>query len=301
MLTQVIANRIEQTPNFAANITLAPDLSKVIELKTENTAEVVKFLSLRPVHTVVMSSFINDNGIQSDLNRGKFYGYRNGEGNLEGVALIGHSTLVETHSDEALKALAFIARTTEIPIHLVMSGGKSAEAFWSYLMGGSRQPRLTCVEKLYEAAFPFPVQGLNSGLRLAESHELLPIAEAHAEVAFMESGIDPMVKDREGFLKRVARRIEQGRIYVLFDGDKLVFKTDLMAQTSEVAYLEGVFVGEEYRGQGLGPKCLSDLTVKLLSHVSRVCLLSNVEFEAAHRSFERAGFRSSDECTTLFV
>jgi len=81
----------------------------------------------------------------------------------------------------------------------------------------------------------------------------------------------------------------------------LVFKADIIAETSEVAYLEGVFVGEEYRGKGIGPKCLSALTVELLSRVANVCLLSNVDFGSAHRSFEKAGFRSSDECTTLFV
>ena len=74
--------------------TIAPDLTMVKELTSEHTAEVQAFLAVRPVHTVVMSSFIADNGIVSELNRGKFYGYRNTAGTLEGVALIGHTTLV---------------------------------------------------------------------------------------------------------------------------------------------------------------------------------------------------------------
>lgn len=277
------------------------DVERVCELKKENTAEVLGFLKIRPVHTVVMTSFINDNGIVSELNRGKFYGYRSSEGNLEGVALIGHTTLVEAHSDSALRALALTARAAETPIHLIMSSGDAAQTFWNYLSDGLTQPRLTCVERLFEASFPFLVQAKDTGLRLANSNELLPIAEAQAEVAFIESGVDPMVKDREGFLKRVARRIDQGRIFVVFDGEKLVFKADIIAETDNVAYLEGVFVGPDYRGQGIGPKCLSAVTVELLSRVSHICLLSNVDFSSAHRSFEKAGFRSSDECTTLFV
>lgn len=47
-----------------------------------------------------MTSFINDNGIESELNRGKFYGYCNVYGEFEGVALIGHSTLGEARSDK---------------------------------------------------------------------------------------------------------------------------------------------------------------------------------------------------------
>lgn len=287
------------TANYFARI--APDLGKVWELQENNTAEVVAFLSIRPVHTVIMASFINDNGIVSKLNRGKFYGYRNAQGKIEGVALIGHSTLVEAHTDAALKALAVIGKASDTPIHLIMSSGEDAQTFWNYLSDGRTKPRLTCVERLFEAAFPFAVQGKDSGLRLASAGELLQIAEAQAQVAFVESGVDPMLKDRDGFLRRVARRIEQGRIHVVFDGDKLVFKADIIAETDDVAYLEGVFVGPDYQGKGLGAKCLSALTVELLSRVSHVCLLSNEAFKSAHRSFEKAGFRSSDQCTTIFV
>jgi GNAT superfamily N-acetyltransferase len=296
------ANTLQVRPSEVVPfMAFTADLHRVCELRQENTAEVLGFLNIRPVHTVVMTSFIKDNGIESELNRGKFYGYRNTEGQLEGVALIGHSTLVESHSDAALRALALTARRSETPIHLIMSSGDAARTFWNYLSDGLTQPRLTCVERLFEAAFPFMVQVADTGLRLAEASELIAVAEAQAEVAFIESGVDPMLKDREGFLKRVARRIEQGRIFVVFDGDKLVFKADIIAETDDVAYLEGVFVGHEYRGKGFGPKCLSALTVELLSRVSNVCLLSNVDFTAAHRSFEKAGFRNTDECTTLFV
>ena len=144
MLHQLIANIPQVRPReIVSFMTISPDMSKVRELRRDDTREVLEFLSIRPVHTVVMTSFINDNGIESDLNRGKFYGHRNTKGKLEGVALIGHSTLVEARSDEALKALAFVARSAETPIHLVMSSGNDAERFWKYLSGGLNDPRLT--------------------------------------------------------------------------------------------------------------------------------------------------------------
>ena len=266
-----------------------------------NRSETLEFLSVRPVHTVVMTSFIIDNGIASELNRGKFYGYRNSAGSIEGVALIGHTTLVEARTDEALKALAFVARSAETPIHLIMSSGNSAEDFWHYLSGGAKAPRLTCTEALFEISFPFAVQQSEWRIENADMSHLLPVAEAQAEVAFLECGVDPMVRDREGFLKRVARRIEQGRVFVALDGDKLVFKADIIAETEDVIYLEGVYVAPEYRGLGIGSKCLSTLSLDLLNRVEHICLLSNVEFENAHRSFQKAGFRNTDQCTTLFV
>jgi len=220
---------------------------------------------------------------------------------LEGVALIGHSTLVEARSHEALKALAFKARTSQTPINLIMSSGNNANSFWSYMTGSHSEPRLTCTELLFEVAFPFPLQKCEYDLRLAKLEELNAVAEAQAEVAEIECGVNPLRKDREGFLKRVARRIEQGRVFVVFEGDKLVFKADVIAETDKTAYLEGIYTGHEFRGRGIAPKCLSRVCLELLGRVENVCLLSNVEFMKAHRSFVKAGMRQTDSCTTLFV
>jgi len=302
MLHLTTANTNE-TPRYdiASYIMRSPDLSKVHELTTDNTAEVQAFLSVRPVHTVVMSSFIVDNGIESELNRGKFYGYRNAAGTLEGVALIGHSTLVEARSDEALRALATVARTSETPIHLIMSSGTAAEDFWQHMTNGLTQPRLKCTEALFDVAFPFAVRTTDRQLKNADMSHLVAVAEAQAEVAFIECGVDPMAKDRDGFLKRVARRIEQNRVFVVTNGDELVFKADIIAETDEVIYLEGVYVSEKYRGQGIGSECLSALTLQLLDRAEHICMLSNVDFTGAHKSFVKAGFKNTDHCTTLFV
>lgn len=280
---------------------IAPDMTNVRELTANDTGEVKAFLSIRPVHTVVMSSFIADNGIESELNRGIFYGYRNSAGKLEGVALIGHTTLVEARSDEALKAFALTARNSETPIHLIMSAGDAADTFWKYYDKNMGSPRLRCEELLFEASFPFLVTNCDWNVQAADESQLLQVAEAQAEVAFIECGVDPILKDREGFLKRVLRRIEQGRVFSVFDDAKLIFKADIIAETDDVIYLEGIYVHPEYRGQGIGPKCLSAMTVKLLGRVSNICLLSNIDFEAAHRSFEKAGYATNDKCVTLFA
>jgi uncharacterized protein len=281
--------------------TIAPDLSRAQRLTENDRQEVLAFLSVRPVHTVAMKSFIIDNGIESKMNRGNFVGYRNASGGLEGVALIGHSTLIEARTDDAMHAIAILARQSETPIHLVMSDGKAVETFWSYFSTSSNKPRLTCVEDLFELSFPFLVKKCTWELRYATLNELEDVANAQAEVALLESGVDPMVKDREGFLKRVARRIEQDRVYVVVENGKLLFKADVVAQTDDTAYLEGVYVHPDRRGEGIGSQCLAEVGLRLLAKVQNVCLLSNVEFRNAHKSFLKAGFRNTDRCTTLFM
>lgn len=275
--------------------------NRIERLSEADRSEVLDFLNARPVHTVVMTSFIKDNGIESKDNRGTFYGYRNRKGALEGVALIGHTTLIESRSDESLTAFAMIALELNTQIHLIMSDGKSVESFWRKYAGDFRKPRLVCTELLFELNFPFPVQECKWEIRPAKADELEQIAKAHAEVAFMESGVCPMEKDREGFLKRCLKRIEKERTFVVFDNGKLVFKADIAAETSDVVYLEGIYVSPEYRGQNIGTNCLSGLSLQLLDRAQNICLLSNTEFKAAHRSFSKAGYKNTDSFKTIFV
>lgn len=289
------ANSPEHSSPDAAN------LSRVRILTQKDCTEVLEFLKKRPVHTVVMTSFINDNGLESPKNRGKFYGYRNTAGKLEGVALIGHTTLVESHTNEALMSLALKARETETPIHMMMADGNSIVSFWQYYSAENTEPRLVCEERLFEIKYPVPVREPVAGLRLATEEDLAPVAEAHAEVAFFESGVNPLERDREGFLQRVLRRIKQNRVWVVFDDEKLVFQAQIVAETSEVKYLEGIYVNPAYRGKGIGTNCLSQLSRKLLEEVSYVCLLSNVDFKNAHQAYLKAGFKSKDSCVTIFV
>ena len=278
-----------------------PNLQRLSILTEADQAEVLEFLSLRPVHTVVMKSFILDNGLQSADNRGQFFGFRSPNGNLEGVALIGHTTLIEARSDDSLVAFALKAKVSETPLHIIMSDSRTTQRFWNFYADADQQPRLSCNELLFELNFPFLVQKSKWNVRLAKADEIAQIAEAHAEIAFIESGVNPMEKDREGFLKRTLKRIEKGRTFVVFEDDKLVFKADIVAETEDVIYLEGIYVSEEYRGQGIASQCLSAMSLELMNRVSNICLLSNEEFKSAHKSFAKAGFKNTDACLTIFV
>src|SRR2546426_1444342 len=78
---------------------LAVSSLRVSALANEHEAEVLAFLAARPIHTVIIAGFIRDNGLMDPLNRGTFYACRDGEGRLEGVAVIGHHTLMEVRSE----------------------------------------------------------------------------------------------------------------------------------------------------------------------------------------------------------
>ncbi|MEJ7847297.1 MAG: hypothetical protein WKF92_04310 [Pyrinomonadaceae bacterium] len=94
-----------------------------------------------------------------------------------------------------------------------MSDGPDAESFWKYYTEEKADPRLVCNEVLFELGFPFPVRNCRFDVRLARPSELKQVADAQAEIALMESGVDPRERDLQGFMKRVMRRIEQGRMF----------------------------------------------------------------------------------------
>lgn len=267
---------------------------------SEDAAEALVFLAARPVHTVNLSGLIRDNGINSPLNRGSFYGYRNAAGDLEGVALIGHATLIETYTDRALEALACRAQKFS-DTHMIMGERERIEEFWNYYSEDGQQKRLACRELLFELRSTVEAHPEVAGLRLATLNDLELILPVQAAMAEEESGINPLVKDPEGFRRRCARRIEQGRTWVLVEDGKLIFKTDVLADTPEVIYLEGIHVSAEERRGGRGLRCLSQLSQTLLRQTEALCLLVNEQNMAAHAFYRKAGFKFISTYDTIFL
>ena len=73
-MLQLVTNKIHQVhPKSECFLTSAPDMSRVCSLTENDREAALAFLAVRPVQTVVMSSFITDNGVESELNRGKFF------------------------------------------------------------------------------------------------------------------------------------------------------------------------------------------------------------------------------------
>ena len=80
------------------------------ELSAADEPEVLEFLSARTIHTVFMASLIRDNGLVSPHNRGSFYACRDQYGRLEGVALLGHATVIEARTENSLASFARLTR-----------------------------------------------------------------------------------------------------------------------------------------------------------------------------------------------
>ena len=269
-------------------------------LANSDKSEVLQFLSQRAIHTVSMMSLIQDNGLVNEFNRGTFYGCRDANGQLEGVALVGHATLMETVSDRALALLAEVAQ--QCPnTHLIMGEKERVADFWSHYSTAGRRQRLTCREWLYELNWPIAPRELTSTLRPATEAELDLVMPVQAELAFAESGVNPLHVDPQGFRARCLRRIQQERTWVVVDDDKLIFKADVISKSSAVVYLEGIWVHDDRRNNGEGLRCMNELTHRLLLDAKSICLLVNESNERAQSFYRKCGFRFRATYETIFL
>jgi predicted GNAT family acetyltransferase len=281
---------------------IVPDHSvlEVVELNASDEKEVIEFLTRRPIHTVGMVGLIKDNGLVNSLNRGTFYGCRNVEGQLEGVALIGHATLMETTTDRAVEALARIAQSCTTG-HLIMGEKERIDEFWNYYAEAGQDMRLACRELLFELRWPVEARAKIPSLRLATADDLDLIIPVQAQMAFEESGLNPLERDPEGFRHRCARRIEQGRTWVSIEAGKLIFKAEVVSDTSSVIYLEGIWTSADRRSQGYGLRCMSQLARPLLRRTQSICVLVNQKNTKALNFYHRAGFKCRAVYDTLFL
>jgi predicted GNAT family acetyltransferase len=263
-------------------------------------AEVLDFLSERPLHTVFMASLIRDNGLVSPLNRGTFYACRNEVHQLEGVALIGHATILETRTEAALQAFAELAQSVKHK-HLIIGEQEKIERFWHYYAGAGQDARLLCRESLFEQRWPVEVREAVRGLRRATLDDLELVMPVQARMAFEESGVNPMEVDPTGFRLRCARRIEQGRVWVWVENGRLIFKADIISETPQVSYLEGVYVTPEERGKGYGLRCVSQLGRTLLARTESICLLVNEKNRETQDFYRKAGYKLRSCYDTIFL
>ncbi|HVG28979.1 MAG TPA: GNAT family N-acetyltransferase [Pyrinomonadaceae bacterium] len=286
-------------PTFWAPPSLEASLSAE-PLTHADERDALDFLAERPLHTVIMASFIRDNGVESPLNRGTFYACRDERGRLEGVALIGHATLVEARTERALAAFARLAQGCS-DTHMIMGEQELIANFWRGYSEAGQEFRLACREMLFELRSPVAVGDQVEGLRLATHDDLELIIPVQAELAREESGVDPREVDPKGFRRRTARRVGQGRTWVLVRDGRLVFKAELQSETPEVVYLEGVYVDPSERHRGLGSRCLSQLSLALLGRATSICLLVNERNREAHDLYRRVGFRFRCVYDTIFL
>jgi hypothetical protein len=202
--------------------------------------------------------------------------------------------------DDALPGFAQAAVESRAKGHMIFGPQAQVEAFWEYLSQHGRETKLVSTQRWYACRRPRrPLDGLQ--LQRANFAELDVVADAQAEMALEVSGTDPRLSDPAGFRHRVAERIERKRTWVKIEDGKVVFKAELVSETPETVYLEGIWTHPGYRNRGIAKSCLTELVHRLLRDHQVVCLLTDEEERAAQRVYEQVGFVHCEDYQARFL
>ena len=272
---------------------------QALPLSEAEKDDALSFLAHRPLHTVYMASLIRDNGVESPLNRGRFYSYRGSRGHLEGIALLGHATLLEARTESSLAAFARLAQQSSLP-YLIRGEENLVRKFWSQYGKSGQGASRFCRELLLEQVHA-PEGPEVTGLRQATLADLEAVIKVNSEMAQAESGTDPWKRDPEGFRYRTARRISRGRNWIWMEDGKLLFKADIIADTPQVVYLEGIYVQPDERGKGYGSTCLSQLGRMLLRRTGSICLTLSAHKKETIEFYRKAGYALRSYYDTIYL
>jgi predicted GNAT family acetyltransferase len=283
------------TPNLALDISAATSSDLTARrLRRGEESVVCDFLNRQPLRNVVLLGAVCDYGLESQYHRGSFYGcFRHEE--LIGVALIGRH-IVLSCSEESVAVFADVARLNHEPEpQMVLGEVEIVEEFCQILT----EPPCSLTVRLAQIQILYTMTEMESGvkeikgLRLAQTDEREDVAQVHARICKEDTGVDPMAQDPAGFRRRMLARIERGREWILRDGSGIVFKTDVIFETEEAIYLEGVWVRPDLRGIGLETKLLKSLCQQLLRHHRAVCVFADGEDEPINAFYREVGFTAA--------
>jgi predicted GNAT family acetyltransferase len=215
------------------------------------------------------------------------------------VGLLGHATVIEARSENSLAQFARLARNC-LNAHLIRGEQETTQSFWKLYANSGQKARLVCRELLLEQKVAPTIEG-ESDLRVATVNDLDKVMAVNASMALHEAGVNPLQNDPSGFRSRTVRRIQQGRVWVWTQDDRLIFKADVVAETPQVTYLEGVHIHAEERRKGYGLRCLAKLSTMLLERSESICLTVNEKNKTALKFYEKAGYQFHSHYETIYL
>jgi len=185
---------------------------------------------------------------------------------------------------------AFADATSRSRARMVIGEEQAVAELWSAAGPQMPEPREDRPgQPVYVIDEPPPAG--DSGIREATTRELDLLVPACAQAHFEEIGIDPLLRDPEGFRWRTQAQIGEGRSWVWLDGDTILFKAEASAWTPHAVQLQQVWVDPAARNHGYGTRGMKDLCRRLLERTPTVCLFVRSDNAAAIHVYESIGMR----------
>jgi hypothetical protein len=138
-----------------------------------------------------------------------------------------------------------------------------------------------------------------TGLRPATQDDLDRLLPACAAAHRLELGIDPLDRDPDGFRRRTAAQIAEGRSWLWLEEGVVRFKAEASAWSRRAVQLQQVWTDPEARGHGYAARGLRDLCRLLLAAVPVVTLFVRRDNAPAIALYDSVGMRRALEYRSI--
>jgi uncharacterized protein len=205
------------------------------------------------------------------------------------------------------------AARTPASVALQLAATLSARGTWSAIVG----PEEPCgaIAHALRTSVPFRVDRVQAfmaidrgqpagpggtGLRRATKADLAELVPLIASYR-VEDGLSPPDEDHSAWIRaHTAERIGAGHLYVLAEGDRIVFTAAFNFAGRRGAGIGGVYTVPERRGRGIASRATADLARIALAEGPAVTLHVDRRNASAIRAYEKAGFTNRGEFRLTF-
>jgi uncharacterized protein len=183
---------------------------------------------------------------------------------------------------------AFARQVARASPRMLIGESRAVSELWDEVRSRLPSPRDDRPQQPVFAIRTAPADGA-TGLRGATLDDLELLVPACAAAHIGELGVDPMLRDADGFRWRTRAQIEEGRSWLWVENDVILFKAEASAWTPAAVQLQQVWVDPVARRHGYGDRGLRDLCRRLLARVPTVCLFVRADNAPAIRLYETIG------------
>jgi len=187
-------------------------------------------------------------------------------------------------------------------LRALIGGLENVDALWPFVESVGSRARVNVRDLFFEAdERSLDPEAREPELRLATLDDLDLVTRASSRAHLEEMGDDPMARNPEVFLGRMARMVLEERVFVLRRDDRLIFKAELSALCPVGAQIAGVYTDPDSRGQGVARRGTGEVAWRTLAAAPAVCLFVREDNPPALRAYDRAGFRHTCDYRTLLL
>ena len=266
----------------------------IVLLSEEDRPRLQQLLDQERWTSLYLRSLVHEFGISptAHLEHGRFFGAMRGS-HLTSVAFCGNSRNLTTLGETA-DLVPVVARTFEAghPPRLFVGPADHARLVREAFAKHGAMPFLDREQYYYVLTSDMLVEQEKVSLRPAELEDVESVTLAQAAMTEEDLSVPRNHIDYARLREISRRRIQSGKVWLVSDGPRLLFKTEESARSEDGVLIGGVFTDPECRGRGLArrgigtwARILFDRGLTLLAlHVNRDNL-------PAIRAYERVGFR----------